>query len=54
MLKDIFASISKPKAGPIEYLIVGLGNPGIQYDYSTSGMDYNMLQGANPSAAIPP
>lgn len=28
-------------------------NPGIQYDYSTSGMDYNMLQGANPSAAIP-
>ena len=28
-------------------------NPGIQYDYSTSGMNYNMLQGANPSAAIP-
>lgn len=32
MLKDIFASISKPKAGPIEYVIVGLGNPGIQYE----------------------
>ena len=29
MLNDIFASISKPKVGPIEYLIVGLGNPGI-------------------------
>ena len=28
-------------------------NPGIQYDYSTSGMNYNMLQGANPSTAIP-
>lgn len=28
-------------------------NPGIQYDYSTNGMNYNMLQGANPSAAIP-
>ena len=28
-------------------------NPGIQYDYSTSGMNYNMLEGANPSAAIP-
>ena len=28
-------------------------NPGLHYDYSTSEMDYKMLQGANPSAAIP-
>ena len=28
-------------------------NPGIRYDYSTNGMNYDMLQGANPSAAIP-
>ena len=28
-------------------------NPGIQYDYSTRIMNYNMLQGANPSTAIP-
>lgn len=28
-------------------------NPGLHYDYSTSGMDYGMLQSANPSAAIP-
>lgn len=28
-------------------------NPGIQYDYSKGIMNYNMLQGANPSTAIP-
>ena len=28
-------------------------NPGIRYDYDTDIMDYNMLKGANPSAAIP-
>ena len=28
-------------------------NPGIQYDYSTRIMNYNMLRGANPSTAIP-
>lgn len=28
-------------------------NPGIQYDYSTNGMNYNMLKDGNPSTAIP-
>ena len=28
-------------------------NPGIQYDYSTRIMNYKLLKGANPSAAIP-
>lgn len=28
-------------------------NPGIHYDYSTKEMDYRMLQGGNPSTAIP-
>ena len=28
-------------------------NPGLHYDYSTSGMDYKMLLNGNPSTAIP-
>ena len=28
-------------------------NPGIRYDYGTNEMDFSMLRGANPSAAIP-
>ena len=32
MLKNLFSSVSRPSVGPVEFLIVGLGNPGREYE----------------------
>ena len=32
MLNNLFAAFAKPKSGGIAYLLVGLGNPGLQYE----------------------
>lgn len=51
MLKDLFAKRREP-AGPVEYLVVGLGNPGAKYDGTRHNAGFMALDSIAEKAGV--